>query len=69
MLLQSAQISIELHIILNFLLQQFVSDTFFVWTTYILRQGFKLIVCVTLVRKAADEIILFFQIFHSKQNK
>jgi hypothetical protein len=31
-LLKCAQITLELHIILNFLKQQFVSDTSFTWT-------------------------------------
>jgi hypothetical protein len=40
-LLKCAQITIELHIIFNLLLQQLVHDTIFTWKAYILRQGFK----------------------------
>jgi hypothetical protein len=63
MLLKHAQITLELHIILNFLLLQLVSDTIFIWKTYILSYG-----CVALVRKAADEIrvTIFFQKFQIK---
>jgi hypothetical protein len=50
-LLKHAQITLELHIILNFLLLQLISDTVFIRKTYILSHG-----CVALVRKAADEI-------------
>jgi hypothetical protein len=43
MLLSFTQIKpiIELHIILNLLLQQFESDNIFTLKTYILRSGFK----------------------------
>jgi hypothetical protein len=40
-LLKCAQITIELHIILNLLLQYLVSDTIFPWKTYILRKDFE----------------------------
>jgi hypothetical protein len=36
-LMKRALITIDLHIILNFLLQQLVSGTVFTWETYILR--------------------------------
>jgi hypothetical protein len=36
MLLKFSQIAIELRVILNLLLQQFVSDTIFTWETFIL---------------------------------
>jgi hypothetical protein len=41
-LLKRAQMNIKLHMNLNVLQQQLVSDTMFTWQAYILRQGFKI---------------------------
>jgi hypothetical protein len=45
-----------LHIILNFLLQQIVSDRTFTRKTYIYGMFLKSVACVALVHKTADEI-------------
>jgi hypothetical protein len=46
----------ELHIILNLLLQQLVSDIIFTWKLTFYGRGLKSIAYVALVRKTADEI-------------
>jgi hypothetical protein len=61
MLLKCARITIELHIILNLLLQQLISDTVFLpekRTFY--GRVLKSIACVALGRIAADDRITIF---------
>jgi hypothetical protein len=71
-MLKCAQISIELRIILNLLLQQLVGylTQFLPGKLNILQLCFK-VTYVTLVRKAADEIriTIFFKILRRKENK
>jgi hypothetical protein len=71
MQLKCAQISKELHIILNLLLQQLVSDTILPGKLTFYGRVLKSIACVPPVCKAADEIkvTFFFQILRSKENK
>jgi hypothetical protein len=52
--MKGAQVIIQLHFTLNFLLQQLVFDTVSAWKTYILRQGFE--VSTSDVHKTSDEI-------------
>jgi hypothetical protein len=62
--LKCALIAIELHIVSNSLLQQFVSATIFTWKTFYGR-GLKSVTCVALLRNAADDIriTIFFKSF------
>jgi hypothetical protein len=65
----ATQIAIELHNILNLLLQQCVPDTIFTRETYILRSGFEVnSTCGTCTyHKAADVIrIIIFLMFQKK---
>jgi hypothetical protein len=55
-LLKYTQISIELHIILNFILQRLVSDIVFTSKTCVYDGIFKSVTYLALLRKAADEI-------------
>jgi hypothetical protein len=53
--LKCAQIAIELHIILNLVLQ-LVSDTVFIWKSTFYGRVLKLLACMALVHKAVDKI-------------
>jgi hypothetical protein len=69
MLLKCAQITIQLHIILNLLLQQLVSDTILPVKFTFYGRVLKSIACVALVREAAGErrTAILFQILRSKK--
>jgi hypothetical protein len=71
MLLKCAQIAIQFHIILNLLLQQFVSDSFYLENLRFMVEVLKTIVCLALVYKAAGKIriMTYFQILWRKENK